>query len=273
MQSFINRDAFLTFGHSRRMNVLLLAAVTSALCLFTFAASVPAETLSGRVKTENVRIARPRGPVLHGAANSAAAAEAFSSGLQQQSAPESAPGDISLKPLPPLSSKPLIPAGAAKTESTSGSGSAGGAPANFDYSYKPKPEYKSLVIRLKRFRSLQEMENVWEASRTAIRMLKKGAQVTILLDMEGVHAADRNDTMGAYNEANRGNGNQAAERLTSPQDHLTQFVSEGGKLVVSARWVKLFAISQGALIPGARLASEDEIDDILLDPSTTVVDY
>lgn len=251
----------------------LLVAATTALFAFTPADAAPAEPLSGHVKTENTRIARPRGAVLYGAANSGAP-EAFSSGLQQQSMPESASGDISgLKPLPPLSSKPLIPPTAAKPESISGGGGAGGAPANFDYAYKPKPEYKNLVIRLKRFRSLQEMENVWEASRAAIRMLKKGAQVTILLDMEGVHAADRTDTTGAYNEASRGNGNQASERLTSPQDHLTQFVGEGGKLVASARWVKLFAISQGSLIPGTRLASEDEIDDILLDPSTTVVDY
>jgi len=150
---------------------------------------------------------------------------------------------------------------------------AGEAKPNYDYGSKAKVDFKKIVIRLKRFRASGEMEVVWEASRMASRMLRKGADVTILLDMEGVHAADKNDTSGAYNESNRGNGNSRAEKLTSPQQHLTEFAGNGGHIVASARWVKLFAISIGALIPGTTLASEDEIDDILLDPNTTVIDY
>lgn len=130
-----------------------------------------------------------------------------------------------------------------------------------------------MVIRLKRFRGHNEMEVVWEASRMANRMLKKGAQVTILLDMEAVHAIDKNETAGAYTEANRGNGNSAAAKLTSPQDHLMEFVQNGGRLVASQRWVKLFAIGSGSLLPGTNLISEDEMDEILLDPDATVVDY
>jgi hypothetical protein len=175
--------------------------------------------------------------------------------------------------------KSLLPAHAAATaapssvtEQPSTSGNGGGSGPNYDYGFRPRSD-KKIVIRLKKFRASQEMEVAWEAARRANRMLKKGADVTILLDMEAVHAVDKNDTAFAEIEENRGNGNRAAERLTSPQHNLMLFVQNGGTLVASARWVKLFAIGNSALIPGTKLLTDDELDDILLEPNVTVLDF
>lgn len=134
-------------------------------------------------------------------------------------------------------------------------------------------EARKMLIRLKRFYSLSETEVVWEAARTGVRWLKKGADVTILLDMDAVHAANKNETANAWFEHQRGNGNTAGGKLTSPQDELLAFTSAGGKLVASERWARHAALSPSALVPGTTLLSDDAIDDLLIDPTTTVISY
>jgi len=162
----------------------------------------------------------------------------------------------------------------AKIESVPAAGSGGVAPDEDYYPQSGKYRSKKILIRLKRYRSLSEMEVVWEAARAACRWLKKGADVTILLDMDAIHAADRNDTGLANYEPNRGNGNSSAEKLTTPQDQLNQFVQSGGKLIASERWVKLAGISHGSLITGTKLVKEEDMDDLLLDSSfSSVISY
>lgn len=255
-------------------------------CLLAMCLMAPegaqSKPLSGHVKKEQVRISRPGIQLDAATAATTLTPKVQSTDFAIGTTKLEAPAPPEMKPMEPLQAKPMLPAnagetnlssGAATAASTTGGGGSGGAPANYDYGAKPKVDYKTIVIRLKRYRALQEMEVCWEASRMANRMLKKGAPVIVLLDWEAVHAADMNDTAFAWNEKNRGNGNESAERLTVPQDHLRQFVASGGRLVVSARWIKLFAISHRAIVPGAQMATEDEIDDILMDPNTQLIDY
>lgn len=153
------------------------------------------------------------------------------------------------------------------TESAGGSALSGGDPE------ESQSSKRKFLIRLKRFNSLSETEIVWEAARAGTRWIKKGYPVTIVLDMDAVHAADKNDTGGAWWESSRGNNNSGGEKASTPQQQLEIFVMAGGRLVVSQRWKKVNSISDGVLLSGAELLNEDEIDDLLLDPSYTVVNY
>lgn len=134
---------------------------------------------------------------------------------------------------------------------------------------------RRMVIRLKRYRSLSEMEVVWEAARTGSRWLKKGADVTILLDMDAVHAANKSETANAWYEQNRGNGNVSSDnnKISSPQDQLNAFVQSGGKLVISERWAKIGGMGPSGLICGTQLLSDDAIDDLLINPDCAVISY
>jgi hypothetical protein len=133
--------------------------------------------------------------------------------------------------------------------------------------------YRPIVIRLKRYRALNEMDIVWEATNMANQMLLKGADVTILLDMDAVNAANRNDTQNATFELWRGNGSSTQARASTPQDHLVQFTEGGGHLLASKRWVTIYSISNQALVPSTQLISDDRITTTLLNRNITLIDY
>jgi len=129
---------------------------------------------------------------------------------------------------------------------------------------------KSITIRLKRFRSLQEMEVVWEALNLALKMENKGGDVTMLLDMEAVNAANRHNTMFTEFQEHRG---QAEERLVTVPALMRQFIDSGGRVLASDRWAHLFYTAQGSsLVEGVKLVSDDEIADHLLDTGN-ILDY
>jgi hypothetical protein len=274
---------------------MIILALVLAVLLIQPCATAQDKPLAGHVKKEGgtTRIIRPGTPLnaktAAGRAAGAIQSNDFSIGAEKMGGtsqmhmpelPQSTPVTVAPPSFSSGAGKSLLPANTNTTPAPSGnadqpssnSGGGSGSAPNYDYGFRPRSD-KKVVIRLKRFRASQEMEIVWEASRRANRMLKKGADVTIILDMDAVHAADRNDTAFAEIEENRGNGNRAAERLTSPQHNMFLFVQNGGNLVASARWAKLFAISNTALIPGIKLLTDDELDDILLEPNVTVLDF
>lgn len=266
----------LILGHKASMKLIAF------LCLLSVASQLSAlaeeKPLSGHVKKDATRLARPalQTGVAGFSGGGTIQSTDFAFGAAKSVASPQ-PETPTFAPTPIHTSAPLFHSGATTTPvappkpppSTTG----GGSEPNYDYGKKAKVDYKKIVIRLKRFRASQEMEVMWEAARMGNRMLKKGADVTILLDMEAVHAADKNDTAFASMEANRGNGNGTAEKLTTPQQHLTEFAANGGHLVANARWVRLFSIQGGSLIPGTVIATEDEVDDLLMEPNATVIDY
>ncbi len=192
-------------------------------------------------------------------------------------------GNTSSAPKPDNSNEHALNASANKTEQKSEKNEKAppepvkskelAAPEEDYYPASHRYNSKKVLIRLKRYRSQSEMEVVWEAARAGLRWLRKGADVTILLDMDGINAASKSETGLAYYEPNRGNGNSSGEKISSPQDQLTQFIQAGGKLLACDRWVKLRGLSPGSLISGTKLLSEDEIDDIMLDSSYNVVYY
>jgi predicted peroxiredoxin len=135
---------------------------------------------------------------------------------------------------------------------------------------------KKIVVRMLMFRTGNHMQYSWEGARMANLMLAKGADVTVLLDMDAVRAADKGDTMNTEFEPYQGRGNHGSGRYTTPQDLLKQFTDNGGKLVASERWSYLCGQSSGAghpLIAGTKLLSDEEIADLLIDPNITVIDY
>jgi hypothetical protein len=160
---------------------------------------------------------------------------------------------------------PAVSASKPDQSTTTTSSTPSPAPKNFATS-------KSITIRLKRFRGLLEMEVVWEAANLAIKMQSKGADVTLLLDMEAVNAANRHNTMFAEFQEHRGNGN-SSEKLESVQALIRQFTDAGGRVLVAQRWAHYYSMdSDGSLIHGVKLVSDDEIADHLLDTGN-ILDY
>lgn len=287
---------------SRMLSFALLTVIPACLALPIEAQTA---TVTGKPKQLNgqvhqtARVARPGLPVLAPLHSSAAGTKLdlhLDTSVFNQK-PLSGQTDvtppletgISAAPVAPMKTAPLIEStppvvpdkqplqlsgGATKAAPRESSNSGSGGEPNYDYGKKAPRTGKKVLIRMKRFRSQQEMEVVWEAARVANAMARKGADVTILLDMEAVHAANKSDTSFASFEPNRGNGNTAAPRLTTPQDLLAEFVSNGGRVCVSLRWAKLYGMAGGgsAAMPGCVMLNDEEIADLLLE-SDNCIDY
>lgn len=131
---------------------------------------------------------------------------------------------------------------------------------------------RPITIRLKRFYSLVEWEVVWEAFNLGINMAKKGGDVTVLLDMEAVQAANRHDN----HQFQMNRGNYGSEKMISVQSMIQQFMEAGGQVVANERWAKFWGVSGGsmqALSQGVQLMNDEEVADFLVNRSGNIIDY
>ena len=138
--------------------------------------------------------------------------------------------------------------------------------------YTVDPARKHIVVRLKRYLSLVEVEVVEEALRTALKMLRRNVNVTILFDMEAVHAADPNFKFFDI----RSTDEQQRDRIV-PHSMIRKlqvdFMADGGKVMVSEHWAKVWGmLKSGGVTPGAIVASTDDIADELVH-ADSVIDY
>jgi hypothetical protein len=254
------------------------------------AQDAPDPALKGNVHSSHVRVKRPGAPALPSTTPSnlqgQVDAQTFSK-LHQPAAVESPATldsgamEIDTPPLSPSFSTtpsseqhPAIKAGTERTEdkapATAGTTSAVSSttPANST----GIAVGKEITIRLKRFRALSEMDVVFEALKMANRMQLRGGQVTVLLDMEAVHAADRQDTAFAEFERHRGEGSYCSERFQTVQALMREFIGNKGTVIVSARWAHIFLVKEGEMVPGVKLETDDEIADHLLNTGN-ILDY
>jgi hypothetical protein len=252
---------------------ILIAQVANAVTL-PACADVP--RLKGEVHQSSLRLSRPlrvdtfatRNKAMAGSVNTSALAPVPAAALEEW-AQTAQPAPIAPSTLFGCAGANTQTAGREISISAPANKDAGEAEPSMHTTPPATARGKTITIRLKRFRSLQEMEVVWEAVALASRMTSRGADVTLLLDMEAVHAVNRHDTAFAEFQNNRG----SSERFVSVQAAIGQLVAAGAHVVASDRWARYFGVAGGdALIPGVRLASDDEIADELL-TTGNILDY
>jgi predicted peroxiredoxin len=135
---------------------------------------------------------------------------------------------------------------------------------------------KKVVIRLRRYRILSEQEVVWEALYLANQMAEQGTDVSLLLELEAVNAANRHDVTANEFEPHRGVGYNAAGGKPIRTTALMQkLISLGGKVYASERWAQIYALTgpNSQLVPGVRLMSDSSLARFLADNARYLLTY
>lgn len=137
-----------------------------------------------------------------------------------------------------------------------------GAPTWFGDSaaaQEQKQAQKNVVVHLSRF------TNDLHAAAMALKLAKglrdKGAQVTLVLDLEGVRLADGRQPL----DLRWGQGPPAAELYDA-------FVKAGGAVVVCPHCAAAVGLEEKGLRPGSRMSTEDGLAATLL-AADTILDY
>lgn len=246
-----------------------------------------ASPLKGTVREHDSRVVRPGQSAKPANARSDASKKPLGSGLDDSSF--SLPVSTKAKSLPAIQASigatamPDIPPPATPqfndifhTQTIKSTQPSGGSGASSVNTAPPAaPARRKIVIRLLQFRAGGHMQFAFEAAHMANLLLDKGADVTVLLDLDAVRAADKNDTMNAQYDRFPGTAASVRGRYASAQDLLTEFVQKGGKLVVSEKWAKLTSTvdDMNPLINGAKMLSDDEIADLFMDPAVVILGY
>ncbi len=144
----------------------------------------------------------------------------------------------------------------------------------------------AVVVHLTEFGS--DLHRVQMALSTASALQARGTPVTLLLDVNGVHLADRGTPLDMA-QLHVGGGLTVAQGQGAPQDEIQpvvgggstantleslyqQFVSGGGQVIVRQHCASMAGIDRGALRQGARLVNDREIADVLAG-ANRVIDY
>lgn len=129
---------------------------------------------------------------------------------------------------------------------------------------------RPVTIRLQKYNRLQDWEVVWEALHMANLLAKRSSDVTLVLDLEGVNAANKHD-MREY-QLHR----QSTERMIQTQKLLRDFIADGGKVYASERWAKFWGLAGGSypsLTAGVELLTDEELADKYIERSGSIIDY
>lgn len=134
---------------------------------------------------------------------------------------------------------------------------------------KTKPaQKKHVLLRFKRFRGATEMDIIWEGLLLGRTLLNKEATVSVLLDMESVALICKSEVV-----ANRYHLDQAIiKKLITMQSLLQALIKNGAIVMASDRWAKHWSESTN-FMPGVVLISDEDLADILLDATGSILDY
>jgi predicted peroxiredoxin len=108
-----------------------------------------------------------------------------------------------------------------------------------------------------------DLHAAFMALKLGVNMQKRGAQVVLVLTLEGVRIADRNQPINLR----WGSGPMTLEQLYD------EFVSVGGKVMVCPHCAAAAGISASDLRSGAQLAEEDQDIPNLILAADKVVDF
>lgn len=127
---------------------------------------------------------------------------------------------------------------------------------------------KSMVMRFKRFRGSLEMDILWEGLLLARTLLNKGAIVTLVLDMESVGLVCKSEVVAARYHLDQA----IVKKLVTMQSLLQGLIKNGAQVYASDRWAKHWSESPN-LMPGVNMVSDEEMADLLLESSGSILDY
>lgn len=139
-----------------------------------------------------------------------------------------------------------------------------GGPKLDTYSQKYKEQY-SIIIRLLHYLSSSEIS--FEALRSGIYWLDRGARVTVLLDREAIMMANRHNKEEWQVDRN------STQKFIKVQSLLNDFINKGGKVVASEKWIKEFELDRQNIPTGISLLSENDINDLIISNTGRIINY
>ncbi len=126
-----------------------------------------------------------------------------------------------------------------------------------------------IVVRLRRCRSPGELDGVWEGLSMAMKIQSREMPVGILLDSESVILVMRPDMFVSRLNLDA----QTSKRIATMQAMLQQLVKGGALVFASERWVKRGGDESKQVMPGVIVINDDEICDLIIERSGSLVDY
>jgi hypothetical protein len=259
------------------MNKRVLLALMAGWSLLT-APAFAGDPLTGNVRESRTRVARPGEPDMQSQKplNALITEDSFKlDAMKQDAAPVPlATGQSEFAASSPLrSSLSASPMKSNIEESHSaargGAGTAAVAPVINDYNAKA-PLTGSVTFRFCYFDLGDGADCCWEGLRDALYLKGRGVDIAIMLDRGGVRVANKHN--GHEVQLHRG----STERLVKTQELLRQFIEAGGTVIASERWSRTFGLVGGSypsLTTGVKLASDEEMADLLVERSGRIVEY
>lgn len=130
-----------------------------------------------------------------------------------------------------------------------------------------KNKKQTLTVRFRRCRGFAEMDGVWEGLTLALKIQSRGLPVSVFLDQEAVILIMRPDISAARFSLDE----QTLKRIAAMQTILQQLIRSGSIVLASERWSKRSGEAQ--LLPGVLLLSDEEICDLIIERSGSLIDY
>jgi eukaryotic-like serine/threonine-protein kinase len=134
---------------------------------------------------------------------------------------------------------------------------------------KPK---KQVTFRFRKIKANFDKDQIIQAVELGLRMIKKGADLSVFLDNEAAHLVHRSNLMAPEFHSDLG----TTEKIQSIQASLQRLVKAGGTVAVPEHWLRYFGILSGggdALLPGITVLDEDQLAEFLLERASSVMDY
>lgn len=167
------------------------------------------------------------------------------------------PARVSVPPPPPL---PIQAAQAAQAAAQA---------ANAQAQAEAVPVKRCMAVRFKRFRSPFEMEVLWEGLSLARNLQRREIDIIVVLELESVCLALKPEVV-----ASRFNLEPPmVKKLTNMQAILSALIKDGATVVAAERWAKRGNEDLQQMLGGIKVVNDDELTDIIIECSGSILDY
>lgn len=131
---------------------------------------------------------------------------------------------------------------------------------------------KLLTFRFRKFKSLPDKEQIAQSLEMALRLIKKGADLSIYLDYEAAHLIHKMEYMAPEFHSDF----SSTERIQNIQTGFNKIIKAGGSVITSEHWLRFFGILSGgkdAQIPDITILDDDELAEFLMERGPSFIDY
>lgn len=133
-------------------------------------------------------------------------------------------------------------------------------PRHETMAYPPTEKAQSVVVHLSHF--TDDLHAGFMALKVGNALQKRGAKVTLFIDLEGARLAHRHNDLAV----------RWGESETTLAQLFGQFVSGGGKVIVCPHCAHHVGVSQETVREGVSIGTEDQIAEVML-AAAKVIDY